>query len=272
MPKKGFTNCPECGCEISTEKLSRHLRNVHPKKAAEHGVIDPKGRTAKVLSERKIEILEYRRSKETRKNASIVAVVVIVVVAVILVGYYRDTIFPKHSNPVVVMETSKGTIKFEIYEDKVPNTAKNFERYVDANFYEGLIFHRVANLDSSRPSSHIVQTGGFEPGMKSKPALYPAIALEIDNSLTHVDGAVAMARTDDINSATSQFYICDQQQNFLDDSYRQANGQGNGYAVFGKVTSGMDVVKAIGKAPVQTAAGYENVPVDDITIDRIYFE
>jgi len=273
MPKQGFKKCPECGVEIGADKLARHLRNVHPDKAADHGVITPRQtRKAKALSPRKIEMLEYRRSQENKKNAGIAAAVVVMIVLVGVTGYYWNDIFPKKHNPVVVMETSKGTIKFELYQDKVPNTAKNFIKYADAHFFDGLIFHRVANLDSSNPQTHIIQTGGFDESMNQKTALYPAIDLEVNNDLTHTDGAVAMARTTDINSATSQFYICDGAEHFLDDASVQASGSGRGYSVFGHVTSGMTVVKAIANVPVHTVGSYQNVPVDPITIDNLYIE
>lgn len=273
MPKQGFTNCPECGVEVSNEKLGRHIRNVHPDKAAGHGVDAPRQtRRSKALSPRKIEMLEYRRGKENKKNAGMAVAVVVMIVLAGVVVYKWNDIFPKTHNPVVVMETSKGTIKFEIYPDKVPNTAKNFIKYADARFFDGLIFHRVANLDSANPSTHIIQTGGFDESMNQKTALYPPIDLEIDDTLTHTDGAVAMARTTDINSATSQFYICDGSEHFLDDVSVQASGSGRGYAVFGHVTSGMTVVKAIANVKVQTQGNYQNVPVNPITIDNLYIE
>jgi len=263
MAKTGFTNCPECGAEVSKDKLTKHLRKVHPKKASDHGVIEPKrSKTAKVLSARKVERLEFQKSKDRQKTVGIVAVVAIIIVAVIVVGYYRDSIIPKKHNPVAVIETSLGTIKIELYKDKVPNTVDNFEKYTKARFYDGLIFHRIANLDASRPSSHIVQGGGFDKDLTAKTALYPAIELEIDNSLTHVDGAIAMARTDDPNSATSQFYLCDGEQHFLDDATRQSQSGSRGYAVFGQVTSGWDVLHSIANHQVATEKGYENVPID----------
>jgi peptidyl-prolyl cis-trans isomerase A (cyclophilin A) len=263
MSKKGFTICPECGAEVSKDKLTKHIRKVHPKEASDHGVIEPRrSKTAKILSARKVERLEFQRSKERKKTATIVAVVAIVVVAVIVVGYYRDSFIPKKHQPVAVIETSLGTIKIKLYKDKVPNTVDNFEKYSKAHFYDGLIFHRIANLDSSRPTSHIVQGGGFDASLSAKTALYPPIDLEIDNSLTHVNGAVAMARTDDVNSATSQFYICDGEQHFLDDATRQSQSGSRGYAVFGQVTSGWDVLHSIANHPVSTQGGYENVPND----------
>jgi|GEM_PF-1492610 len=274
MPKKGFKNCPECGAEVSKDKLAKHIRKVHPKKASDHGVIEPKrSKTAKALSARKVERLEFQRAKEQKKTMRIVAVVAIVIVAVIVVGYYRDSIIPHKHNPVAVIETSLGTIKIELYKDKVPNTVDNFEKYANAHFYDGLIFHRIANLDATAPSTHIVQGGGFDASMTAKTALYPAIDLEIDPTLTHVDGAVAMARTTEVNSATSQFYICDGPQHFLDDSVRQSQSSERGYAVFGQVTSGWDVLHAIANHPVETQGSNQNVPVDPKpTIDKVTIE
>jgi cyclophilin family peptidyl-prolyl cis-trans isomerase/predicted nucleic acid-binding Zn ribbon protein len=273
MPKKGFTTCPECGVEINTAKIGRHMRRVHPKKAAEHGVMEPRQtRRAKVLSPRKQELLDYRKQRELRKNAGVAVVVTIIVVAVIVTGYYWNTIIPHKHNPVAVVDTSMGTIKFVIYKDKVPKTADNFIKYADAHFYEGLIFHRITNLDTTHTETHIIQGGGMDANLQTKTALYPAIDLEIDNSLTHDDGCVAMARTNEVNSATSQFYICDGAEHFLDDAQRQANGQGQGYAVFGKVTDGMSVVRAMGKVQTQTVSGYDNVPVDPITINSVTIE
>jgi cyclophilin family peptidyl-prolyl cis-trans isomerase len=274
MPKKGFTNCPECGAEVSKDKLTKHIRKVHPKQASDHGVIEPKrSKTAKFMSARKVERLEFQRAKEQKKNVTIVAVVALVIVAVIVVGYYRDTIIPKKHEPVAVIKTSLGTIKIKLYKDKVPNTVDNFEKYAKARFYNGLIFHRIANLDASRPTTHIVQGGGFDADLNSKTALYSPIELEIDDSLTHVDGAVAMARTDDPNSATSQFYICDGEQHFLDDATRQSQSGSRGYAVFGQVTSGWDVLRAIANHPVSTQGGNENVPNDPKpTIEQVTIE
>ena len=274
MPKTGFTNCPECGAEVSKDKLAKHIRKVHPKKASDHGVTGPKrSKTAKALSARKVDRLEFQRAKEQKKTAGIITVVAIIVVAVIVVGYYRDSIIPHKHNPVAVIETSLGTIRIELFKDKVPNTVANFEAYANAKFYDGLIFHRIANLDSTAPNTHIIQGGGVDSSMNAKTALYPAINLEIDSSLTHVDGAIAMARTTDINSATSQFYICDGPAHFLDDSTVQSQGQGSrGYAVFGQVTSGMDIVRALGKLQTDTENGYSNVPVDKPIIQHVTIE
>jgi cyclophilin family peptidyl-prolyl cis-trans isomerase len=269
MAKKGFVECPVCGAEVSAAKLNRHLRKVHPKKASEHGALKAKGRKAKVLSAKKQEQIEERKRKERTGLAVKGAIVAIVIVVIVVLAFYWNALFPEPENPIVVLKTSEGTIEFELYEDKVPDTAENFKKYVKAGFYSGLIFHRVANLDSSQPNTHVIQAGGFEPSLERKEPIYPNIPLEIDNSLTHVDGAVAMARMDDPDTASSQFYICDGPHHYLDDAERQANGQGRGYAVFGMVVSGMDVVRSIANKPVHTVSGYQNVPVDDITIIKV---
>lgn len=272
MARKGYTDCPECGCEVRSDRLEKHIRNVHPKKAKDHGVSKKKAKKAKGLSAKRQELLETRKRRENLRRTVLITVVIIVISAIIVLAYFWGALFPPKGNPVAVMETSMGTIRFELYEEEVPNTVENFKKYVRANFYKGLIFHRVANLDAANPSSHVVQTGGFNPGMVRKEPIYPEIPLEIDDDLTHVDGAVAMARTPEPDTASSQFYICDGLHHFLDDAERQASGEGRGYAVFGQVISGMSVVRAIGKVPVGTVSGYENVPNDDITIKKLYLE
>jgi len=155
------------------------------------------------------------------------------------------------ANPTVTMVTSEGTIVMEVYRDKVPTTENNFLNLAKSGFYDGLIFHRVIN-------NFVIQTGGYEPGLVPKESPYGAIPLEIDQDLTHVDGAVGMARTSDPNSATSQFYICDGAQHSLD-------GQ---YAVFAQVIDGMNVVREIASAPTHTDpnTGMQDVPAYDITI------
>jgi cyclophilin family peptidyl-prolyl cis-trans isomerase len=153
------------------------------------------------------------------------------------------------------MNTSMGSIGIQLYPKKAPITTANFIQYVNASFYEGLIFHRVID-------NFVIQGGGFYPNMTQKPPIYPAIPLEINDSLLHVDGAIAMARASDPDSATCQFYICDGPQPHLDGSY----------AVFGKVISGMDVVRAIASVPTQSEGPYTNVPVEDVIIyDIEYF-
>ncbi len=141
------------------------------------------------------------------------------------------------------------TIIFELKEADAPNTCANFKRYVQDEYFDDLIFHRVMD-------GFMIQGGGFYPGMTEKTPTYPPINLEISQNLRHIDGAVAMARTNDENSATAQFYICDGPQASLD----------NSYAVFGQVVSGMDVVRAISAVQTTTVAGHADVPASDVTI------
>ncbi len=210
------------------------------------------------------------------RGANIAAIITILVVIIVAVSVVWISVAPPAflsskphvKNPTAVISTSMGDIKIVLYKDKVPNTVDNFVKYAKANFYEGLIFHRVTNLDSARPTTHIIQGGGFNATMVSKEALYPPIALEIIDNLTHVDGAVAMARTSDIDSATSQFYFCDGDQHFLDDSVQRSQGN-RGYAVFGKVTSGMEIVRAMGKVQTDYFMWYSDVPVNPIIITSV---
>ncbi len=136
----------------------------------------------------------------------------------------------KSANRIAIMETSMGTVKFELYEDKAPITTANFIKLADAGFYNGLIFHRVVD-------NFVIQTG--DPTGTGMGGSGKTIPLEIKEDLTHTDGAVGMARGTDPNSASSQFYICDGAQHGLD-------GQ---YAIFGQVIEGMDVVRAIAAVP-----------------------
>lgn len=158
-----------------------------------------------------------------------------------------DPINPDDGDDTTPTPTGK-TIVFELKESDAPNTCANFKKYVTDRFFDGVIFHRVID-------SFMIQTGGFNPDMTQKTATYPPINLEISN-LKHTDGAVAMARTNDQNSATSQFYICDGAQSSLDGSY----------AVFGYVTSGLEHVRAISAVQTGTEGGMSDVPVNDVVI------
>ena len=157
---------------------------------------------------------------------------------------------------VVVIETNKGTFKAELYGDKAPITVANFLKYVDKKHYDGTIFHRVIR-------GFMIQGGGFEPGMRGEKPCFPPIKNEAYNGLKNEKGTLAMARTPDPNSATAQFFV-----NVVDnDSLNRASpkGDGFGYAVFGKVVEGMDVVDEI--RFVQTGAG--DVPITDVLIKSI---
>lgn len=199
-----------------------------------------------------------------------VLILIIVVVAVATAYYFvisgEDNTEDQTGNPIAVINTSMGIIRVELYEDKAPNTCENFIKYVNDGFYSGLVFHRMANLNQSAPGTHIVQGGGFDGNGNYQEPTYAAIDLEIAPDLTHVDGVVAMARTNDPNSATSQFYICDGPQHDLDDEFRQTNYGLRGYAVFGQVVDeeSMDVVRAICALDTIT----KEVPAPYYTLDN----
>ena len=158
----------------------------------------------------------------------------------------------------VQIQTSLGSIKLELDEDKAPVTVKNFLDYVDAKFYDNTIFHRVIN-------GFMIQGGGFEPGMRQK-TTRATIKNESSNGLNNVRGSVAMARTSVPDSATAQFFINLSDNDFLD----KANAQDKvGYCVFGKVVAGMDVVDKIKSARTGVKQGHKDVPVDDVVITSV---
>lgn len=158
---------------------------------------------------------------------------------------------------VVVLETSKGNIVVELDESSAPITTKNFLMYVNEGFYDGLVFHRVIK-------DFMIQTGGFTTDHDEKPNK-AAITLESDNGLKNLAGTLAMARTNNPDSATSQFFI-----NLRDNAFLDHAPGNDGYAVFGKVIEGMDIVQTIGLVPTTTKIGMSDWPVDDITIDKVY--
>jgi cyclophilin family peptidyl-prolyl cis-trans isomerase len=163
------------------------------------------------------------------------------------------------ANPVVVMETNLGTVKIELDEKNAPITVKNFLSYVDDKHYDGLIFHRVID-------GFMIQGGGFMPGMKEKKTKDP-IKNESTNGLSNLKYTIAMARTSEPDSATSQFYI-----NAADNKFLDAAQNKPGYAVFGKVISGSDVVDKIGKVKTVKKQGFSDVPDDDVVIKSIRVE
>lgn len=162
------------------------------------------------------------------------------------------------ANPVVVIETSHGNIKIELFEDKAPVTVKNFLQYVEDKHYDGLIFHRVI-------SDFMIQGGGFEPGMKEKKTRDP-IKNESSNGLSNLKGTIAMARTSEPNSASAQWYINVKDNTFLDKAKAR---DGVGYCVFGRVIDGMDVVDKIKNVETDTVKGFENVPTKDVIIKSV---
>lgn len=159
---------------------------------------------------------------------------------------------------MIVLKTNFGDITLELDYEHAPETARNFETYVRDGFYDGLIFHRVI-------SNFMVQGGGFEPGMKPRKPRAP-IRNEANNGLSNMTGTVAMARTMDPHSASAQFFINVQDNGFLD--HTAETPEGWGYAVFGRVVDGMDVVNKIRTVPTTTRAGHQDVPQDDVIIEE----
>jgi cyclophilin family peptidyl-prolyl cis-trans isomerase len=167
---------------------------------------------------------------------------------------------PRKAN--VIMETTMGTIKIELFDDKAPITCANFRRYVNEGFFNGLIFHRVI-------PGFVVQGGGFEPGLKKRTTHEP-IVNEADNGLKNSRGTLSMARTQDIYSATSQFFINVADNQSLD--HRGKSSAAFGYAVFAKVIEGMDVVDKIVAVPTGQVGPYGDVPKTDVIMTKVYEE
>jgi peptidyl-prolyl cis-trans isomerase B (cyclophilin B) len=163
---------------------------------------------------------------------------------------------------MVILKTNMGDIKLELNFEQAPKTAANFRDYVKQGFYDGTVFHRVID-------GFMVQGGGFEPGMLQKRTGAP-IECEADNGLSNDNGTVAMARTMDPHSASSQFFINVKDNHFLNHSAKTP--QGWGYAVFGKVVEGMDVVERIKGVATGNKAGHQDVPVEDVIIEQAIWQ
>ena len=160
---------------------------------------------------------------------------------------------------MIKMHTNHGVITLELDADKAPVTVENFMQYARDGFYDGTIFHRVIN-------GFMIQGGGMEPGMKQKETR-DQIKNEADNGLSNVNGSIAMARTNDPNSATAQFFINVKDNAFLDHS--SPTPQGWGYCVFGKVTDGIDVVNEIKTVATGSGGMHQDVPLEDVIIERV---
>ena len=163
------------------------------------------------------------------------------------------------TNPKVRMTTSAGVIELELDAKRAPITTENFLKYVDQGFYDGTVFHRVI-------PGFMIQGGGFLPGLKQKPT-NATIKNEANNGLKNNAGTIAMARTNDPHSASAQFFINTVNNPFLD--HREQSPQGWGYAVFGKVTSGMDIVKKIEGVATGNVGPHQNVPRQDVVIQKM---
>ena len=153
----------------------------------------------------------------------------------------------------VVFKTSLGDLTIALFNRTAPVTVKNFLAYVDSGFYNGTIFHRVI-------PGFVIQGGGYNKNLVRRPT-FPPIKNEADNGLKNERGTLSMARTQDPNSATSQFFI-----NLVDNPGLDFKGEGTGYAVFGKVIAGMDVVDKIAKVQTETRGGFQDIPKDPVFV------
>jgi len=163
------------------------------------------------------------------------------------------------ANPRVVIETSKGDITVELNAEKAPLTVVNFLAYVDEKFFDGTIFHRVI-------SNFMIQGGGFTPDMRQKPTK-PPVKNEADNGLKNDRGTLAMARTGVVDSATAQFFINVENNTFL--NFRGKTPDAYGYAVFGSVTAGLEVVDAIRAVKTTSKGMHDDVPAEPVVIKTI---
>ncbi|CAA0117034.1 Peptidyl-prolyl cis-trans isomerase cyp18 [BD1-7 clade bacterium] len=164
------------------------------------------------------------------------------------------------ANPHVEFETSEGNFTVELYPDKAPKSVENFLKYVNKGFYNGTIFHRVID-------GFMIQGGGFEPDMLKKKPGAP-IQNEADNGLRNNYGTIAMARTNDPHSATAQFFVNVEDNQFLNHSAKTMRGWG--YTVFGKVSKGMDTITKIKKVQTSRRGPFQNVPVQDVVIKQAH--
>ena len=157
---------------------------------------------------------------------------------------------------MIRFETSLGDFSIELFEKEAPESAANFTRYIDDGFFDGTIFHRIV-------PGFVIQGGGFTEDMTQKKT-QPPVKNEADNGLKNKRGTLSMARTNDINSATSQFFVNLKDNDFLDHS------RGNfGYAVFAKVTEGMDVIDKIAAVETGRKKGFDDVPVEAVTMKTV---
>ncbi len=190
----------------------------------------------------------------------------VVIAAILSLAIFTTTVKGEKSmnddttNPVVVIETTMGNITVELDAKNAPNTTANFLAYVDDGYFVDTTFHRVI-------PNFMIQGGGITADMRDKPSKRAPIQNEANNGLKNDRGTLAMARTSDPHSATSQFFINHKDNDFL--NFRSESMQGWGYAVFGKVIEGMDVVDAIAAVKTGNKGGHQDVPLETITITGV---
>lgn len=207
-----------------------------------------------------------KKKNQIDKNILIVAgvaiIIIIAIAAFLVFGGGNDNDINDNDdnqtlgNPIAVIDTTKGIIKIELYEDEMPNTCNNFIKLVNDDFYDGMIFHRVMD-------DFMIQAGNMNPDGSIENSPYGSIDFE-SSDIIHEDGSISMARTNDPNSATSQFFICDGAQSSLDGSY----------AAFGKTIEGIEVVRDIADEPHDGSYGSVGGgrPIEDIIINSIRIE
>ncbi len=190
-------------------------------------------------------------------RTTLISTLLATVTGAVLLATPIDEAAAQGANPQVLMKTSLGEIVIELYPEKAPKTVENFLKYVDDDFYSGLIFHRVIG-------NFMIQGGGFDKEMKQKPVRAP-IPLESRSGLKNDAGMIAMARTSVPDSATAQFFI----NTVNNASLNYPSPDGNGYAVFGKVVKGMDTVEKIAKVKTGRSGPHGDVPAEPVTIQSI---
>ncbi|WP_432758397.1 peptidylprolyl isomerase [Thiomicrospira microaerophila] len=176
----------------------------------------------------------------------------------LMVSLFFSSWTVKAENPQVLIETNKGSMIIELYPNEAPISVENFLSYVNSGYYDGTIFHRVIG-------NFMIQGGGFDTDFNRKPTQAP-IQNEADNGLQNRIGTIAMARTNDPHSATSQFFINVANNNSLD--FREKTPRAWGYAVFGRVTDGMRTVNQIRGVPTTSHQGHQDVPIEPVIIER----
>ena len=178
-----------------------------------------------------------------------------IVASFLLAASFASAQSAQADDPVIVFKTSMGEIDIQLDSTHAPISTKNFLAYVDKKFYDGTIFHRII-------PGFMVQGGGFTPDLKEKET-QPPIQNEASNGLHNLRGTISMARTSDPNSATSQFFL-----NLVNNSDKLDPGMGDpsGYAVFGKITKGLDVIDKMAQVPTTTKGPYGDVPVTDVVL------
>jgi peptidyl-prolyl cis-trans isomerase B (cyclophilin B) len=198
--------------------------------------------------------LKKLNKKISEKKYYLIAISIFLVFAIVVWGINMNN---KKVENIVVLETNYGNIVIELFLEEAPLTTENFLSYVKDGFYDGLVFHRIIK-------NFMIQGGGFTQEMEQKETKNP-IKLEINSNLKNVRGTLAMARTNDPHSATSQFFI-----NVVDNDFLNSKTGNDGYAVFGKVIEGMDVVDKIKNVETERKSFYDDWPVENVIIEKAY--